>query len=328
MLPWLPFLIVPTVAAVQQDAPPQPGPRLEVDDRTHDFGRVEPDAEVVHRFRLTNSGGAALRITRVIPGCGCTSALAGSERLEPGQATDLTVTFDPAGYSGPVTKFIDVFSDDPAREKTILVIKADVRRAVQAAVDEVWFRDLAPGDDRQDSVRLRSGTGQPLRVTGVDLSPAPWLGVATRQEGLDQFVDLELLARRLPRRRLAGTDTIDLHVANPDPRVVHLSVHWQKRLPVRVEPERIALDGEAGQEHAATLTLSAPGGRPFRILSARSSSPLVQVTSLDRGAGPSHRVQVVLSPAARAGSYTETATLELDTPGRPTLELRVSANLR
>jgi hypothetical protein len=53
--------------------------------------------------------------------------------------------------------------------------------------------------------------------------------VATRPEGHDAYVDLDLLARDLPKGHRSGIDHITLHVSNPRPALIHLSVRWEKR---------------------------------------------------------------------------------------------------
>ena len=102
--------------------------------------------------------------------------------------------------------------------------------AVDPEAEQISFLHLTRRDRKRASVKFTSLTGRSIEVVDVDLSDAPWLGVATREKGAVLWVDLDLLARRLPKDRLSGTDTIALHVQNPWPSVVRLSVHWD-RLP-------------------------------------------------------------------------------------------------
>ena len=68
--------------------------------------------------------------------------------------------------------------------------------------------------------------------------------------------------------------------------------------------------------------------RPFRILAARTTSPLLRAENLTPGAAPAHQVRVVLDGAAVPGAYNEKVTLDLDVAGQLQLEVRVSAVLR
>jgi hypothetical protein len=218
-------LAVPVIALAQAAAQP----RLTLETTHYDFGRLPPDTAITHRFKLTNTGNAPLLISRLSVSCGCTSSVVGKQTLDPGESTGLEVTYDSTGNRGPIQKSVTVASNDPILPLQTLTFEADVATAVKVADDQVWFENLAPGDRRKRSVRLESGTGQPIQVTAVDLSPAPWLGVATRMEGNDLWVDFTLLARNLPPGRLAGIDTATLQVQNPKPSTVTLTVHWVQR---------------------------------------------------------------------------------------------------
>lgn len=303
-------------------------PRLAFDSTYHDFGKLAPDTRAVHRFKVTNVGDGLLRSIRLFPTCGCTSALVGRNSLEPGESTEVEVTFNAAGFKGLVRKTVEVVTDAPAAPSTTLSFMADVQGPVSVASEDVYFQELTPKDRRKASVKLESATGQPMDVTDMELSEAPWLGVATRPAGRDVFVDLELLARALPKDKPSGTDTLTVHVSNPRASLVSLKVHWEKLLPVVATPARIAWAQGAGQELTASVLLTARDKKPFRILSARTTSPLIQVKGLAKGAVPAQRIQVVLSAEAHPGEHDEKAILTLDAPGHPELEIRVSASLR
>jgi hypothetical protein len=319
MRPSLITLVVPIACMAQAEALP----RLTVDAPVHDFGALVQGATATHRFRLTNAGGGTLHINRAQATCGCTSTVVGRSELGPGESTELEVSFNSQGIMGKVRKSVQVFSDDPQEPVLGLAIQAEIMVDVVPPSRIVEIQDLAAGDDRKLSVKFDSGTGQPIVVTDADLSEAPWLGVATRQEGKALWVDLELLARRLPRDRWRGTDTIGLHVRNPRPSMVNLEVRWGRRLPVVATPERVAWSGPAGQLRTATVTLAHRQRRPFRILSARASNPWIQVAGLPSAASPRQTLQLRLAAEARPGTYDEKVTLTLDGPHAPEVEIRV-----
>lgn len=299
--------------------------RLVLDADSHHFGQIRAGIKVAHRFRITNAGDAPLRIVRVNPSCGCTSTVVGKQVLEPGEATELEAVFDATGYRGPVKKLIELVSDDPAGPSRTLAVEADVLAEVIPETQEVAFRDLARKDRRKRSVKLTSGTGEPIAVLDAELSEAPWLGVATRPAGKDVFVDLVLLARNLPPGRESGTDTLAFRVANPNPSVVNLRVSWEKLAPVIAEPARVALAEPAGREIPCTVTLRSRDGKPFRILSARSTHPLIQVPDLP-SAAPRQKLRFVVAGTLPAGSWDEQVVLALE--GGRELTIRFSMVIR
>jgi hypothetical protein len=317
-------LALPAICLAQTPAQP----RLVLDALQHDFGRVAPGATVTHRFKASNAGNAPLTISELKPACGCTSTVVGNRTLAPGQSTGLEVTFDATGSRGLIRKTVAVLSNDPAHPVQTLTFLAKVTPEVFVADDQVRFEDLQPGARPTASVKLETGTSQGIRVDDVDLSPAPWLGVTTRSEDKDLWVDFVLAADKLPPGKLFGTDTITLHVANPQPSAVKLSVHWARRALVVASPARVAWAGPAGQDRRTSVILEQRDHKPFHILSARTSSPLLQVVNLSAKAAARQAIEVQLSPTAQPGEYDEKIILTLDTLGHPDFEIRVLASLR
>jgi hypothetical protein len=315
------LMLVPAICSAQGH------PRLVLDAPDFDFGRVAEGTVLHHRFKATNAGDAPLTITRLLPGCGCTSAVMGKSLLAPGESTGLEVTFNTTGESGSVRKSVQVVTDDPDAPLQSLYFEAKVLLDVTPSSDQVLFLDLTREAHPKASIKLTSGTGLPIKVGAIDLPEAPWLGVSTRAEGNDLWVDFDLAAARLPMNQLHGTDTIVMHLENPAPSVVKLAVRWEVRAPVSASPARVAWTGASGQDLRATVRLQHRQQRPFRILSARTSSPLLRVAVSPSGSAPVQLVQLTLSSAATPGSYQETVFLTLDTPGHPVLEIRVVAYL-
>jgi hypothetical protein len=316
-------LSVPAICLAQA----QPQPRMTLDSTHHDFGKIAPNTVVSHRFKVTNTGDALLTITRLNPSCGCTSSVVGKDQLAPGESTELEVTFNSAGYSGPIKKSVEVVSNDPVQLAQTLIFSGDVAPNVKVSTQELRFLDLRRGDRRRASVQLESGTGRPMELSDVQLSKAPWLGVTTREMGMAIWVDFDLLAKRLPPGQLTGTDTVTVQVRNPMPSAIVLKVRWEQVEPVIATPRRVAWAEAAGKPLSMAIQLKSRDHKAFRILSARTTNPLVQISGVSPKAAASQAVLVLLSPTAQPGAYDEKAYLTLDTPGHPELEIRVAASL-
>ena len=90
-------------------------PKLEIPETTFNFGKVPQRATVSHTFWLKSNGDDTLRITKVVPGCGCTKAPLMDSVLAPGDSTAISIYFDSKSYRGFVTKkpyFETNISDD------------------------------------------------------------------------------------------------------------------------------------------------------------------------------------------------------------------------
>jgi hypothetical protein len=123
-------------------------------------------------------------------------------------------------------------------------------------------------------------------------------------------------------------DTIALHLLNPRPSIIHLGVRWVRRPPVIASPAQVAWAEPAGQDLRATVLLRQPEHKRFRILSVRTTSPLIQVSPPAKIPAARQQLQFTLSAKAKPGHYDEKVFLVLDTPGHPEFEVRVSAALR
>jgi hypothetical protein len=80
------------------------GPAIEIPNATFDFGRVCQHAKVAHTFWIKSVGDDTLKITKIVPGCGCTQAPLKDSTIAPGDSTELEIFFSTRSFRGPVTK--------------------------------------------------------------------------------------------------------------------------------------------------------------------------------------------------------------------------------
>ncbi len=101
-------------------------PRLSLENSVHDFGRVSTEKSVSTKFLLTNSGKKPLNIRKTHSTCGCTVSKLAKTDLEPGETTEIEVTFNAKGRRGNQQKSITIFTNDPVRPTQRITIKAQV----------------------------------------------------------------------------------------------------------------------------------------------------------------------------------------------------------
>lgn len=61
-------LVISTFCATSASGQETHGPRLVVEEKVHDFGKVQEGQVIEHRFRVLNKGDQPLLIERVKPG--------------------------------------------------------------------------------------------------------------------------------------------------------------------------------------------------------------------------------------------------------------------
>lgn len=93
----------------------------------HDFGKInEADGRVTTVFKFKNEGMAPLVLSNVRASCGCTTPKWTREPIEPGQAGEITVTYNPNGRPGRFQKTITVTSNALENATAKLYIKGEV----------------------------------------------------------------------------------------------------------------------------------------------------------------------------------------------------------
>jgi hypothetical protein len=94
-----------------------------------DFGSIPPNAPVEKVFTVKNVGTKELDISNVTSSCGCTAALISDKKLAPGAEGQLRVTYDPRvnkDAGKPITRYVDILSNDPAAKQVRFTITANV----------------------------------------------------------------------------------------------------------------------------------------------------------------------------------------------------------
>jgi hypothetical protein len=116
--------------AAEADAPGE----IELSTQAFDFGTVPNTDPVSETFQVRNVGQGTLEILAVSTSCACTTAEVDSRRIPPGEATDLTVTYDPQVHDGATGEFMRVVyvrSDDPDTQEAQLIVRVTVAEPEQ-----------------------------------------------------------------------------------------------------------------------------------------------------------------------------------------------------
>jgi len=102
-------------------------PSVKFEVSNHNFGDIEEDAgDANFIFNLVNNGDAPLVISRVTVSCGCTKPEWTKEPIAAGGKGTVSVTYGAKGRPGPFEKQISVYTNDPAANPHILMIKGNV----------------------------------------------------------------------------------------------------------------------------------------------------------------------------------------------------------
>lgn len=102
-------------------------PKLMIDTKVYDFGKIEQGTSVSTSFTLINNGKSDLSIRKTHASCGCTIASLEKDTIAPGEELKLSITFNSAGRRGNQQKSITIYSNDPVAPVQRVTIKAIVQ---------------------------------------------------------------------------------------------------------------------------------------------------------------------------------------------------------
>ncbi len=103
-------------------------PKIEYNSRTFEFGEIPEGKKVDYTFKIMNKGKKPLVIRSVTTSCDCTTGQPTSNTIQPGQETEMKISFDSHGKMGMQNKIITVISNDPGHATTILRVTGTVKR--------------------------------------------------------------------------------------------------------------------------------------------------------------------------------------------------------
>lgn len=98
---------------------------ISFDKTTFDYGNVKAGADGHRFFTVKNTGDKPLIISEVKPSCGCTTPEWSKDPILPGKTAQIKVGYN-TGIKGAFNKLIEVYSNDPANNRSVLYIKGNV----------------------------------------------------------------------------------------------------------------------------------------------------------------------------------------------------------
>jgi hypothetical protein len=148
----------------------EPAGRIVLDEKEHDYGRMEQGQQSLHVFTIRNRGQGTLLIKEVVSTCGCAVTLLDTKSIPPGGSARLQVRFISGSLSGSVEKFLRVHSNDPAQPQVTIKVRAFVEPIYIVEPPIVNVGEVPRGQAVTREVRVRDAKGQPFGLPGVTVS--------------------------------------------------------------------------------------------------------------------------------------------------------------
>lgn len=337
------------VVAVQQpspaEAPSQAEPgvaRISFAGTVHDFGVISDTMPQNTSFAFTNTGTGKLVITKIKPGCGCTTTTLDRAEFMPGEGSTIDIVFDPFRKSGVQSKPITVWTNARPEPVIKLAIRADIRPLLELDSYIARLGTLQLGQEHTHVIGL-SSPDPDLVISGIQTS-GPHISAAVIEdsvrrdaaEGYHASVEVTISANA-PWGQLVNTDvTLTAH-GRPAPGMDLVrkpyTVQLMGALYGDLQPQPPVLRSNESIMHGGpyelSTTLFSTSGTPFKV----TGTIVTDTTSPDATArveqisGNAYRIIVEGASALRPGTLRGFVRVQTDVPGEEALVMPFSATV-
>lgn len=291
-----------------------------------DFGSVPRGPTLQHAFHLKNNSNEVVHIANVRVSCGCVSAYALKETLQPGEASAILASMDTTRFTGVKSVTVYVLFDVPRTEEVRLWVRANGRDDVSVYPDTLAFGQVKRGASPSAAVRITFLGIPDARIVEVAAESnyvQPTLREVSRQ-GAEVAYEL---SARLRGDAPAGKWYTDVWLKTNNesmPRVrVPLTVEIEALL--SLNPPAVALgDVKVGAE--AERKVIVRGVRPFKITGVKGTDGILSVKDSANVSKHVHVLTVKLR-SDKPGTVTRNLDILTDLEGDNHIELGASARV-
>lgn len=319
-------LALALVAFAPSDGTPAP---LTATAPSVDLGEVKSGPPCSHTFELKNSGTAAMTITGIQTGCGCSKVELSAKQLRAGETAKLTVATNtlqqPEGAANwPVTVAFSTEADGkPFDGKLELKLTAKVVREVSVTPPLVAVSTTGAANT---TLTVEDRREKPLKVTKAE-STSPHVTATIKSGASNTGKKYQSVEVTVKEELAVGShaETVKLHTDDPACPLLEIPVRVHKRAAdgVVATPSAASVRFSAGQADASALVQLRGGGKSVAIKSAECTTAGVTV-KFSEDAGPVVGVKVLVNAAKAGASGTAEVTVTLSEPTASTIVIPVT----
>jgi hypothetical protein len=261
-----------------------------------DFGSVPRGPTLTHSFRVVNHTNSPVSISSVRVSCGCTSAQALKNYLNPGEETSVVAQMNTNLFLGPRTVTIFVQFDRPRFEEVRLWVRANSRTDFAVTPDVLALGAVKRGSGGSGAVDVvfYGSSAQIVEARAESNYIKPTVAEVKR-EGYETAYRL---TAKLRTDAPVGKWYTDVWLSTTDPGMpkirVPLTVEVESAL--SLSPESVTL-GQIKARAESERRLIVRGARPFKITSFEGTDESLSV----RDGGPESKAVHVLTVTVRPG---------------------------
>ncbi len=283
------------------------------DEVSKDFGTVPRGPALQHSFRIKNNTGQVAVISAVRVSCGCVSATALTNVLQPGESTSVVARMDTTRFVGVKNVTIFVTFSRPALEEVRLWVQANGRDDLVLTPESLAFGVVKRGTGGERSVNITFYGNNFSQISDVK-TDSNYIQASVKEVARQESqVDFTLIAKVRPDTP-AGRWYSDVWLTTNNPSIpkirVPLTIEIESAL--TVSPNAVVIGPLRPREQGERKVI-VRGTKPFRILKTEGADDGLSV----QASSDEPRAIQVLTVRAVAG----------DKPGDRVQKLKIITDL-
>jgi hypothetical protein len=234
-----------SILAKAEDAPAASDakPKIEMETLTHDFGKIDKTQKVDAIFKFKNTGNAVLEIIDIKTSCGCTSAKPAKRNYDPGESGEVTVSFNPQNFYGPVTKRVSIISNDPENDRIQCTINADIVVDVNAKPRVLFFQNMKRGEVDTREILLSTERLASLEISDLQVNGDFAKVAMERVDDKNVKILVTVDGAKLDKAKKRDFCTVTYKTNSETDKDMKTQVHVSVQDPVEVRPPSIYFFG-------------------------------------------------------------------------------------
>jgi hypothetical protein len=282
-----------------QTAPPAArgalGPRLTFLTNQYQFGRVAAGTLVKYVFIASNAGDQTLEISRVTPGCHCTTAGDWSHQIEPGRTGKIPIQFDSGSFRGDVTKTITVASNDKLAPNQTLTLRGTVWRVLEVTPQFAYINVMPDAPSNLTTVvHITNQSTEPVTLSEpTSVNGSFKAELKTIKPGREFEVAVTAVPPLAPGN---NTGTISLKTSFTNTPVINITAIANVQPAVGVTPPQIMLPAQIDRWITNLVTITANGSKTLALSDPEASDKRVSVQLKEITPGRVFQLAAVFPP--------------------------------
>jgi uncharacterized protein YdeI (BOF family) len=303
--------------------PAMAGATIKFEKTTHEFGDVEKGAKVSYTFKFTNSGDTELDISDVKPSCGCTTAEMSKTKFAPGESGEIPVTFDTSRFNGPMTKTVNVSSNDEANPKVTLKLVGNISQEINVNPGYVTLVNISRTEKIEREVKISTARLEKLEVTDVTCTLDFVKVEVVRQDDKNVILKASFNAADVPLDRASNSGFINFKTNGKTQPDMKVNFFVKVANPITLSPRAAYFFGTAkGNSREQILNIKADKDAKFQITDINSDLEYVSAEPMG-----DEKFKVTLKEDAPVGKFSGVITVKTDLKEQPVVKIPVRGNI-